>query len=199
MLTTTPPLVGVVVVVVVALLPVLDKALRAVGLKDRVGLDSAGLGGALPVELSTESTFEPLDGWYERNHPRALAAPTRPVPVRLFQAYEEEEEVWVVGALGAWLDAACADEVTCNESGRSATAGLTAGVGTVEVAVVTVEDGLQLELGLMLVLVLVLVLLLVGVLAGDSGLLSSGLDCEHLLAASVLDDVMVDPAPEYGE
>lgn len=197
MLTTTP-LVEV-VVVVVALLPVLDKALTAVG-KDRVALDSAGLGGALLVELSTESTFEPLVGWYERNHPRALAAPTRPAPVRLFQAYEEE--VWVVGA---WLelDAGSAVEVTCNESGRSATAGLIA----VVVEVVTVEDVLELllvfefefEYEFEFELELMQVLVLVGVLAGDSGLLSSGLDCEHLLAASVLDEVMVDPAPEYGE
>lgn len=134
--------------------------------KDSLGpagtVTAAGLGGALPVPLSTASALDVLDAWYERNQPRALAAPTRPVPVRLFQAYE------VLGE--GELDAGCADddsEVTCNETGRSDP------VFTTDCAAPAQED-VSVEL-------------------------SGADDWEHLLAvASVLDVVMVEPAPEYG-
>ena len=156
-----------VVVVVVELLPVLwldwTKAL-ALDAKGSTGpgVTVAGLGGALlPVPLSTASALDELDVWYERNQPRALAAPTRPVPVRFPQAYVDEDEVLGEGE----LDAGCADDdesaVACNEMVGRSVAGLLP-------ADVSVE-------------------------------LSSADDWEHLLAvASVLDVVMVEPAPEYG-
>lgn len=47
-----------------------------------------------------------------------MAAPTRPVPpVRLFQAYEEEE-VFLGEELDAEGSALETDEVTCNDRGR---------------------------------------------------------------------------------
>lgn len=88
------------------------------------------------------------------------------MPVRLLQAYEDEDEVLGEGE----LDAGCADDesdVTCNETGRSVAGLPTDDAVTLAAADVSVE-------------------------------LSGAEDWEHLLAvASVLDVVMVEPAPEY--
>ncbi len=94
------------------------------------------------------------------------------MPVRLLQAYEDEDEVLGEGE----LDAGCADDesdVTCNEMGRS-------------VAGLPTDDAVTLAPAA------------AAAVADVSVELSGAEDWEHLLAvASVLDVVMVEPAPEY--